>query len=177
MRAPSSRVLSILLLMVALGVAAVWSFNAIGQPRATSVDARTTALARQIKCPVCNGESAADSAAPIAVEMRTVIRQKVVAGESDREILTYFRQRYGDDILLAPPKAGFDLIAWLAPVVALVLGGIAIFSLSRSWMSGARGALAEALPSPASEEDLTLRLALRRAVAADEGLPEDGGTA
>ncbi|HEX9069550.1 MAG TPA: cytochrome c-type biogenesis protein CcmH [Ktedonobacterales bacterium] len=177
MRVPSSRVLSILLLVVALGVAAVWGFNALGQPRAVSADARTTALARQIKCPVCNGESAADSAAPIAVEMRSVIRQKVAAGESDQEILTYFRQRYGDDILLAPPKAGFDLIAWLAPVVALVLGGVAIFSLSQSWMSRARGAVAEPLPAPASGDDRELRLTLRRAVAADEGLPEDGGSA
>ena len=67
-------------------------------------------------CPVCNGESVADSSTPIAQQMRSVIRQDVQAGQSDDQIIAAFRASYGDSILLRPPFDSFPAIIWFVKV-------------------------------------------------------------
>lgn len=87
---------------------------------------RTLRIARQLNCPVCVGESVADSQSQLARQMRGIIESKVQAGESDAQIKEYFRARYGDAVLAAPPKSGFVLTLWWMPVVAVGVGALAL---------------------------------------------------
>jgi cytochrome c-type biogenesis protein CcmH len=96
-----------------------------------SVDARTQALAAGLRCPVCQDLSVADSPSQLAGEMRSEIAERLRAGASDDEIRAYFVQRYGEWVLLEPPRRGFDLIPWLVPIVGVLLGVGIWFALVR----------------------------------------------
>lgn len=89
---------------------------------AQEVDSRTRSIAEKLRCPVCQNESVADSPAELAAQMRALIRDKLAAGESEDEIIGYFVSRYGEWILLEPPRRGALWVVWLAPAVALVAG-------------------------------------------------------
>src|SRR5205085_10209616 len=78
----------------------------------------------QLQCPVCEGETVADSPSGLAGDMRAVIRSKVAAGESDQQILDEFVASYGDSILTEPPKRGISLGVWIGPIVAVFLGAL-----------------------------------------------------
>lgn len=95
-----------------------------GQAAAQDLDARAQAIAAKLRCPVCQNESVADSPAELAAQMRTLIREKLAAGESEDQIVAYFVSKYGDWILLEPPRRGVLWIVWVAPALAL-LGGTA----------------------------------------------------
>ena len=90
-------------------------------------------VALQLQCPVCEGESVADSTAGLARDMRTVIRARQAAGESDQQILAEFAAAYGDGILAEPPKRGIGLGVWVGPLVALAAGTVLLGALARRW--------------------------------------------
>jgi cytochrome c-type biogenesis protein CcmH len=90
-----------------------------------SVDQQTMEIARLLRCPVCQNLSVADSPSPLAGQMRDIIRQKVVAGESRDQILAYFVGVYGEGILNYPPASGFSGLAWWG-AAAIPLAGIAL---------------------------------------------------
>lgn len=79
-------------------------------------------LGKTIRCAVCQGLSIADSPAPMAQAMLDRVRDKVHAGENDQQIRDYFVQRYGEWILLSPPRHGFNWLVWGAPFVLIALG-------------------------------------------------------
>lgn len=166
---------------VALLIGIVWLVSAISAAQPKTLDERTLEVARQIQCPVCNGESVADSPALKAAEMRGVIRQQLSEGRSEQQVLTYFSQVYGSDILESPPQQGFTSLIWLMPLLMLIAGGVAVFALAREWqhqarVAGAGGAFddGEGDMALSSEERLALTALLRREVAEDEGLPLGG---
>jgi cytochrome c-type biogenesis protein CcmH len=100
-------------------LAATLTVSAQGEPRPDPSDeARRIAL--ELQCPICEGQSVAESNSQLAVQMRAVIREKVEAGESREQILAYFKERYGEHILMEPPRAGFTTIAWVAPYVVVL---------------------------------------------------------
>lgn len=107
---------------------------AYGSPAgASSLDDRTRAVALELRCPVCQGESVADSPADIAKAMRTLIRKRLAAGQSPDSIKAYLVSRYGNWISLAPPTSGIGVVAWLAPPI-LVLGGLGLLlTLVAGW--------------------------------------------
>jgi cytochrome c-type biogenesis protein CcmH len=84
---------------------------------------RVRALGTRIKCPVCQGESIADSPSETATAMLDIVEERVAEGQSDGQIIDYFVSRYGDGILLDPPFAGRTLLLWLLPLFA-VGGGV-----------------------------------------------------
>jgi cytochrome c-type biogenesis protein CcmH len=90
-------------------------------------------VALQLQCPVCEGQSIADSPSGLAADMRTVIRTKLVAGEADQQILDEFVASYGDSILSEPPKRGISLGVWLGPSIGVALGAITLVLLLRTW--------------------------------------------
>jgi cytochrome c-type biogenesis protein CcmH len=87
---------------------------------------RTLRIARELNCPICAGESVADSQSELARQMRGIIEQKVQAGETDAQIKAYFQARYGDSVLASPPKSGLTLALWWLPVAAIAVGALAL---------------------------------------------------
>jgi cytochrome c-type biogenesis protein CcmH len=87
---------------------------------------RVLALGDRIRCPVCQGEAITESAAETAVAMLEVVAEKVAAGESDAQIISYFTQRYGDGILLDPRFEPRTMLLWVLPAAALAVGGALI---------------------------------------------------
>ncbi len=83
---------------------------------------RTVEIGRNLSCPVCQGQTVADSHARVAFEMMQAIEAQVQAGQTDDEIYDYFRLRYGDEVLVKPPREGINLALWWAPVAAVFLG-------------------------------------------------------
>ncbi len=171
LRRPSTLVALALLLVLAL----VWGVTLVRASQPKSLDQRTQEVASQIQCPICNGESVADSPSGLASEMRNVIRQKLAQGESEQQVIQYFEARYGDTILEQPPIQGFTLMIWLPPVLMLGLGAYVVFVLGRDW--SARPALATTTPSEGEPLDLSdeerrrLRETLLREMEQDEGMP------
>jgi cytochrome c-type biogenesis protein CcmH len=168
---------------IVLLIGVVWLATAISASQPKTLDERTLEVARQIQCPVCNGESVADSPSLKAAEMRAAIRQQLVEGRSEQQVLDYFSQVYGSDILESPPQQGFTSLIWIMPVLMLVAGMLAIVTLAREWhkqaqiagtRSGDRAADGGDAVALSSEERQALTTLLRREVAADEGLPLGG---
>jgi len=92
---------------------------AIGDPTPQN---RVQALGSRIKCPVCQGEAIADSPSETAAAMMEVVAEQVEQGQTDDQILEYFRARYGEGILLDPPFGGRTLVLWLLPLAAVAAG-------------------------------------------------------
>src|SRR5579871_3868562 len=101
-------------------IAAVWSMLLIVAPGQQTLDARTQRVASQLKCLICQGESVADSPSTLAQQMRVAIRQQLQAGRSEQDVIQYFVQPYGDQILWSPPWQGFSLLIWLVPIAFLL---------------------------------------------------------
>lgn len=89
---------------------------------AEDIDMRAQAIAARLRCPVCQNESVADSPSELSRQMRAVIREKLRSGESEDQIIAYFVAKYGDWILLEPPRRGVLWLVWLAPILTLVAG-------------------------------------------------------
>jgi cytochrome c-type biogenesis protein CcmH len=89
-------------------------------------EARVQALGKQLRCPMCQGLSIADSNSSAARAQMDKVRELVAAGKTDQEIRDYFTSRYGEWALLEPPARGMNLLVWLLPLALLVGGGLAI---------------------------------------------------
>src|SRR5205814_3476091 len=100
---------------------------------ADPLDAGVRRVALQLQCPVCEGQNVADSPSGLAGDMRTVIRTKLAAGESDQQVLDEFVASYGDSILTEPPKRGISLGVWLGPMIGVLLGVVILGALLRAW--------------------------------------------
>ena len=89
-------------------------------------EARARELHKQLRCLVCQNQSIADSNAELARDLRQVVRERIVAGDSDDEAIAYLSARYGDWVLLAPPFKASTLALWLGPllVLAVAVGGV-----------------------------------------------------
>jgi cytochrome c-type biogenesis protein CcmH len=87
---------------------------------------RTQAIGAQIKCPVCQGESIADSPAPMARDMMALVAERVDQGATDDQIIDELLASYSGALLLDPPASGQTLVLWLAPLAALAIGVLVI---------------------------------------------------
>ena len=99
---------------------------------------RIRALAQTLRCPVCQSESILESRSSTAAEMMTILREMVAAGRSDAEIVDFFRSRYGNFVMLAPPASGAGSLIWGLPGLLLLGGGIVLLRVLRR--SGAAAA-------------------------------------
>ncbi len=87
---------------------------------------RAHQLFRQFRCMVCQSQSLAESDAPLAQDLRGVIREHIKKGETDAEITDYLHSRYGDYILFAPPFSLATSLLWVGPFLVLLLGAIGV---------------------------------------------------
>lgn len=89
---------------------------------AQTLDDRVYGVARHLMCPVCQGQTVAESDSSLAREMRALIRQKLLAGATPDEILRYFVSQFGEGVLAEPPRRGVGLVLYVGPFLGLVLG-------------------------------------------------------
>ncbi|HZD26997.1 MAG TPA: cytochrome c-type biogenesis protein [Alphaproteobacteria bacterium] len=86
-------------------------------------EARAEAIQHQLRCLVCQNQSIAESDADLARDLRMLVRRRIAAGDSDRQVIDYIVARYGDWVLLKPPLKTETALLWGAPALLLVLGG------------------------------------------------------
>jgi cytochrome c-type biogenesis protein CcmH len=126
--------------LLATPVAAVQPDEVLADP---GLEARAREISRDIRCPVCQGETIDDSNAPISRDLRLIIRERLVAGDTDAEVVDYIVARYGEFVLFNPRATGSNLILWLAGP-ALLIAGIAVAVAAQRRRAVAEVALTEA---------------------------------
>jgi cytochrome c-type biogenesis protein CcmH len=99
----------------------------------SALEARTTAVASTLRCPVCQGESIQDSPSELAKQMRAVVRDRLRSGETPEQVKAYFVSRYGEWILLEPTMTGLNILLYVLPVLLVVGGLTLIVFLVRRW--------------------------------------------
>ncbi|MFL2764396.1 MAG: cytochrome c-type biogenesis protein CcmH [Dehalococcoidia bacterium] len=95
-------------------------------------DNRAADLNKTIMCPVCPSETIDQSQNILAVQMRSIVEEKVEQGWSDEQIKNFFIERYGASVVSTPPKSGVDLIAWIVPPAVLVITIIGLYIFLKS---------------------------------------------
>lgn len=122
-------------LAVAVVAVAALSVAAFGTRSAPTAQDRVSSISRTVKCPVCSGESVAESNAPASQEIRRQIAEQVQQGQTDEEIRSFYSAKYGQAILLTPSASGVNVLVWILPIVALALGIAALVIVFRRWSS------------------------------------------
>ncbi len=92
-----------------------------------ALEQRVTALAGELRCLVCQNETIADSNAPLAIDLKNQVREKMKQGISDREIVDFMVARYGDFVLYRPPFKASTMLLWLGPLLLLAAGLFTLF--------------------------------------------------
>jgi cytochrome c-type biogenesis protein CcmH len=119
--------------VVALCFSASPAVTQTSAPADSTLEARTTAVASTLRCPVCQGESIQDSPSELAQQIRSVVRDRLRAGQTPDQIRAYFVSRYGEWILLEPKMTGLNYVLYALPVITVVGGLILIVFLVRRW--------------------------------------------
>jgi cytochrome c-type biogenesis protein CcmH len=101
-------------------------------PEGSYSESEAQSIDRMIMCPVCPAETIDQAQVQISQQMRTVVREMLAEGKKRDEILDFFVERYGQDILASPPKSGANLVAWLAPVAGVAAALVAVYFILRS---------------------------------------------
>lgn len=85
------------------------------------LEERAREISRELRCVVCQSQSIDDSEAPLAKDLRLLVRERIVAGDTNEEVIDYVAERYGDYVLLKPRVSGRTILLWATPVLALLL--------------------------------------------------------
>jgi cytochrome c-type biogenesis protein CcmH len=112
-----------------------------------AMEARAREITKQLRCLVCQNQSIDDSNAPLARDLRMLVRERLKAGDSDTATLAYVVARYGDFVLLRPPVKATTWLLWFGPLALLI--GAALFL----WTRARRKSAAPAAPAPLSEDE------------------------
>jgi cytochrome c-type biogenesis protein CcmH len=88
-----------------------------------ALESRARSLSQELRCMVCQNQSIDDSDAPLAKDLRVLVRERLSAGDSDNQVMDFLVARYGEFVLLRPRMSWHTLLLWLAPLAALVIGG------------------------------------------------------
>ena len=103
------------------------------QKNDAALDAATSAVAAQLRCPVCQGVAIQDSPSELAQQMRMVVKEQLAAGKSADEVKAYFVSKYGEWILLEPQAHGFNLVIYALPVLLVLGGAVFLVFIVRKW--------------------------------------------
>lgn len=114
-----------------------------------ALEARAQKLDGQLRCVVCQSQSLAESNAPLAKDMRILVRERIAAGDTDRQAISYLVERYGDYVLLKPPVQPNTVFLWIFPALILAVGAASAFFFLRR---GPRGVAAAALSEDEEKE-------------------------
>jgi cytochrome c-type biogenesis protein CcmH len=125
------RLVAILLFALTLGISAAHAVQPDEVLPDPALEARARALSAELRCMVCQNQSIDDSDAPLARDLRILLRERLSAGDTDKQVVDFLVARYGDFILLRPPVAWNTALLWLAPAAVLAVGGFLALSLFR----------------------------------------------
>ena len=125
-------------------------------------EARARDLSRELRCMVCQNQSIDDSDAPLARDLRLLVRERIATGDSDGQVIDFLVARYGEFVLLKPRFSPHTLLLWLLPPLALIGGGLALWFTSRRRTNAGSPADPALLHLTAEEE-----ASLERLLAAD----------
>ncbi len=112
----------------------------------TTLEARARAISQQLRCLVCQNETIDESNAPLAKDLRVIVRERLLEGETDEAVIQYVVARYGDYVLLRPPIRPATWLLWFGPTILFVigLGAVAAFYRGRS---------SESQPKPLTDDE------------------------
>ena len=96
-----------------------------------ALEARARALSKELRCMVCQNQSIDDSDAPLARDLRMLVRERLKAGDSDRQVVDFLVARYGEFVLLKPRLHWHTALLWLGPPATLLGGALALFLVAR----------------------------------------------
>ncbi len=96
-----------------------------------ALEARAREIGAELRCLVCQNQSIDDSNAPLAHDLRVIVRERLVAGDTDEQVIDFVVERYGDYVLLKPPFKADTLLLWAAPILALIGGGLIVLFARR----------------------------------------------
>lgn len=136
--------LLILALVFPLAAGAVTPDEQLGNP---ALEARAREISKLLRCPVCQSESIDESNADIAHDLRVLVRERLVAGDTDQEVIDYVVARYGEYVLFKPEAQGWNLLLWTAGPGMLLLALVVAFLAARR-----RGTVAPQAGLTAEEE-------------------------
>lgn len=96
-----------------------------------ALEARARALSQQLRCMVCQNQSIDDSAAPLAHDLRVLVRERLKRGDTDRQVIDFLVARYGEFVLLKPAFAWHNALLWAIPPGVLLIGAVVLFVFAR----------------------------------------------
>lgn len=117
-----------------------------------ALEVRARALSKELRCMVCQNQSIDDSDAPLARDLRILVRERLQAGDSDREVIDFLVARYGEFVLLNPRFSGHTALLWVAPAALLLIGGVVLFVLARRRRKGSETGSAEQVKLTSAEQ-------------------------
>jgi len=118
-------------LLFVIGAPAVWAVEPSERLADPALEARARAISQELRCLVCQNESIDESSAPLAHDLRLLVRQRLVAGDTDQQVLNYIVARYGVFVLLDPPFEPLTWLLWLGPPFLVVGTGTVLVVRAR----------------------------------------------
>ena len=112
------------------------------------LEARAREISQELRCVVCQNQSIDDSDAPLAADLRAIVRERLTAGDTNEEVMAYVVARYGNFVLLKPPLDMQTILLWSAPLLVLIPGGLGLALYLRR-----RGRASAAEPTPRTAEE------------------------
>ena len=162
------RFLALALVLATLGLSAAHAVLPDEVMSDPAKEARARSLSRELRCMVCQNQSIDDSEAPLARDIRLLVRERIAAGDSDKQVINFLVARYGEFVLLKPRFERQTLLLWLVPPLLLIGGALALWLHARRRARG--GSAAANQPLTADEE---ARLAALMADGTDSEKPLD----
>ena len=152
--------LVLLLLLASVPARAVQPDEMLKDP---ALEARARTLSQQLRCMVCQNQSIDDSDAPLARDVRLLVRERLSAGDSDAQVVDFLVARYGEFVLLKPRISLHTVLLWGAPFAVLVIGGIAFL------LAGRRRAASDAALKLTPEEEARINALLDKPTSGTTG--------
>jgi cytochrome c-type biogenesis protein CcmH len=126
-----------------------------------ALEARARALSKELRCMVCQNQSIDDSDAPLARDLRVLLRERLQAGDSDRQVIDFLVDRYGEFVLLKPRFSAHTALLWLGPAAILLIGAFGLFLALRRQRADSDATAGEPAKLTEAEESRLTEILLR----------------